>query len=122
MCKNLISLAEFKRKKIRQYIRSNKSNFESFFREFQTSNSFLNISNLCLSSCSYSSQNYQVSDDYLSFREKLEDIISSQLGPTLFRTAKELSWFDPILCTYDDLLDSYISFLILNLPDQIMVK
>lgn len=122
MTSKLILLNEYKRKKSRQFLRSHRIFLEGLFRDFQNQYTEINITALCLSSVSYHLPDVPVSDDYLSFREKVENLVRWYLGKDLYGKANTYSWFDPNLCGYDTLIDAYVSYIILNLPDNVGIK
>lgn len=121
---DVVELQTFKRKRLRQFARQQRKALDGFFCEFHHRNPLPSMRSLCLSPAPDFSGEYPAipllfSEDYLSFRDRLSSAVKIQQGDLLIKELKSETWFPRSLWPFeDDVIEWYISYLVLRLPDS----
>lgn len=122
---HIVDLQTYKRKRLRQFARQQRQFLDQFFCDFHQRHPLPPMRYICLSQAHVDpSGDYSVipplfSEDYLSFRDRLSSAVKIQQGEQLIKDLKGEAWFPRSLWPFqDDVIEWYISYLVLRLPDS----
>lgn len=121
---DIVDLQTYKRKRLRQFARQQRQQLDQFFSDFHDRHPLPPMRYLCLTPPSEWDTSYALmpplfSEDYLIFRDRLSAAVKIQQGEQLIHTLKAEPWFPRSLWPFEeDVIEWYISYLVLRLPDS----
>lgn len=112
----VVSLARYRSTKKRSYMKKYEAQLAKFVGNFIYSNVRASFDSVSRYYMAHKQREEAVAWDYYDFRETLKDAVDEVFGQELWTECCRLYWFDPRYISRDDLIDRFVSQLVLG-PD-----